>query len=223
MLKTIINFGVFKLKSRKIEFDHSLSNRDLMFILFQYLIRLTRGFFCFFRFVSVGRNCCFYKVNINKGVSIGNNVSMNGTGVDRIYLGVSSSIGSHSILSVSGTLTSLGKGIFIGNNVGVGDFSHIGGAGGVEIGDDTIIGAYFSVHPENHNFHDKNELIRLQGVTRQGIKVGSNCWIGAKVTMLDGSIIGNGCVVAAGAVVRGVFRDDVVIGGVPARILKERV
>lgn len=55
-----------------------------------------------------------------------------------------------------------------------------------------------------------------------GYKIGNNCWIGAKATILDGTSIGNGCVVAAGAVVTGCFPDDVVIGGVPARILKER-
>lgn len=64
--------------------------------------------------------------------------------------------------------------------------------------------------------------IRKQGVNRKGIKIGSNCWIGAKVTILDGTIIGNGCIVAAGAVVRGQFPDNCVIGGVPAKILKMR-
>ncbi len=45
-----------------------------------------------------------------------------------------------------------------------------------------------------------------------------NCWIGAKVTILDGTIIGDNSVVAAGAVVRGQFPDNCVIGGIPAKI-----
>lgn len=90
-------------------------------------------------------------------------------------------------------------GIRIGKNVGIGEFSHIGGAGGVSIGDDTIIGSYFSVHPEEHIYADPQRLIREQGVTHKGIEIGSGCWIGAKVTILDGAKIGNGCVVAAGA------------------------
>ncbi|MGI1999988.1 acyltransferase [Shewanella frigidimarina] len=136
-------------------------------------------------------------------------------------MGGSSSIGSFSILKVSGTLTSIGNKIDIGKNVGIGDFAHIGGAGGVVIGNDTIADAYLSLHPENHVFIDKQQLIREQGVTRKGIIIGSNCWIGAKVTVLDGSQVGNGCVIAAGAVVNGIFPDNVVIGGVPAKILKE--
>ena len=54
------------------------------------------------------------------------------------------------------------------------------------------------------------------------ITIGNNCWIGAKVTILDGTKIGNGCIVAAGAVVKGIFPDNVIIGGVPAKILKYR-
>lgn len=111
--------------------------------------------------------------------------------------------------------------INIGDNVALGAFAHLGGAGGITIGADTIIGQYLSVHSENHNFDSKSELIRKQGVSRKGITIGSNCWIGSKVTFLDGSSIGDNCVVAAGAVVTRPFGDDVLIGGVPARIIKK--
>ena len=52
--------------------------------------------------------------------------------------------------------------------------------------------------------------------------IGSNCWIGAKATILDGVHIGDGCIVAAGAVVTKSFPDNVIIGGVPAKIIKYR-
>lgn len=52
------------------------------------------------------------------------------------------------------------------------------------------------------------------------MKIGNDCWIGAKATILDGTVIGDHCIVAAGAVVKGVFPDNVIIGGVPARIIK---
>ncbi|MFB0925629.1 MAG: acyltransferase, partial [Vicingaceae bacterium] len=84
----------------------------------------------------------------------------------------------------------------------------------------TIIGPYFSVHSENHSFSQNKELYRFQDVTRKGIKIGSNCWIGAKVTILDGVIIGNNSVIAAGAVVTRSFKDNVLLGGVPAKIIK---
>jgi acetyltransferase-like isoleucine patch superfamily enzyme len=82
------------------------------------------------------------------------------------------------------------------------------------------MGSYVSFHSENHNFSDTTKLIREQGVTSKGIKIGNNVWVGAKVSFLDGSTVGNHCVVAAGAVVNGAFPDYSVIGGVPAKILK---
>jgi acetyltransferase-like isoleucine patch superfamily enzyme len=93
----------------------------------------------------------------------------------------------------------------------------------LSIGDDCIIGQYFSCHPENHYFSDVDQLIRHQGVHRKGIEIGKNCWIGSKVTILDGVTIGDGCVVAAGAVVHQSFPSNVVIGGVPAKVLGQRI
>jgi acetyltransferase-like isoleucine patch superfamily enzyme len=53
--------------------------------------------------------------------------------------------------------------------------------------------------------------------------IGPNCWIGSKVTILDGVTIGEGCVIAAGSVVTKSFPDYSVIGGVPARVLRSRL
>ena len=139
---------------------------------------------------------------------------------DGIHLGRNFKLGAHSQLIASGTLSDLGIGIRIGDNVGIGEFAYIGGSGGVIIGSDTIVGQYFSVHPENHNFNDRNQLIREQGVTRSGIKIGDGCWIGAKVTMTDGAKIGRHCVIAAGSVVTESFPDYSLIGGVPARLIR---
>lgn len=77
-----------------------------------------------------------------------------------------------------------------------------------------------SVHPENHNYADKSKLIREQGVSRIGIKIGNDCWIGAKVTILDGVNLGDKCVVAAGSIVTKSFPNNSLIGGIPARLLK---
>ena len=90
----------------------------------------------------------------------------------------------------------------------------------MEIGDDTIIGAYFSCHPEGHIFDDPSKPIRLQGLSRKGIKIGKGCWIGAKVTVLDGVEIGENSVIAAGAVVTQSFPKDSIIAGVPAKLIR---
>lgn len=56
----------------------------------------------------------------------------------------------------------------------------------------------------------------------QEIRVGPGCWVGARVTILGGSIIGKGCIIAAGAVVKGSYPDFSIIGGVPAKVIGQR-
>ncbi|HAJ69750.1 MAG: sugar O-acetyltransferase [Alkalibacterium sp.] len=52
------------------------------------------------------------------------------------------------------------------------------------------------------------------------ITIGDNCWIGAQATIVGGVTLGDNVVVAAGAVVKSSFPDNVVVGGVPAKIIK---
>lgn len=155
--------------------------------------------------LTVDRGCYIDALSID-GIKFGNNVS----------------IGKNTVIECTGTLKLLGKGLSVGNNVGLGTHGFFGCAGGIIIGDDTIFGNYVSLHSENHNFVEHDVPIRLQGVNRKGIRIGCNCWIGAKVTILDGAEIGDGCIVAAGAVVRGKFPPNSIIGGVPAKIIKSR-
>lgn len=133
-------------------------------------------------------------------------------------------LGRNTTVMLSGSLHKIGKGAILGDNIALGTHGFYGsGMGMLQIGSDVIFGNYVSIHPENHNYHDTKIPIRHQGVSSLGgVKIGDNCWIGAKATLLDGTVIGNGCIVAAGAVVKGEFPDNVIIGGVPAKIIKYR-
>lgn len=163
------------------------------------LIKLGRG-------VSIGRNCFIDALSVN-GINIGNNVS----------------IGKNTTIECSGTILNIGVGLKIGDGVGLGTHGFFGCAGGVEIGDNTIFGNFVSLHSENHNFSDLSIPIKLQGVTRIGIKIGENCWIGAKATILDGVFIESGCIIAAGSVLaKGIYKSNGIYGGIPARLLKNR-
>jgi maltose O-acetyltransferase len=72
------------------------------------------------------------------------------------------------------------------------------------------------------DFHEVDPERRLSGTPKMGkVVIEDNVWIGDRVTILKGSKIGKNSVVAAGAVVAGEFPANVVIGGVPARVIRE--
>ena len=173
----------------------------------------------------LGKSVQFFNasnIEFGKWVQLEDHVRVSGLSKDKVVFGNNVRIGAYSQVIAATSFNNIGAHIRIGNNVGIGEFAYLGGGGGLEIGDDCIIGQYFSCHPENHLFGDTEELIRMQGVTRKGIKIGNNCWIGAKVTVLDGVKIGAHCVIAAGAVVTKDMPDYTVIGGVPAKVIKQR-
>ncbi len=161
-------------------------------------------------------------IHFGKWIQLDKHVQISALCKHPLVLGNNLKIGAFSQIIAATSFNNIGEYIRIGNNVGIGEFAYLGGGGGLEIGDDCIIGQYFSCHPENHHFDNPEKLIRLQGVSRKGIKIGRNCWIGSKVTILDGVSIGNDCVIAAGAVVTKSIPSNSVIGGVPAKIIKQR-
>lgn len=211
------------------KFDIHLSNQDLFSFLYQQAIAFTRGLklLIYFRnpkYMLIGKRTeliNLYKIRFGRFLKLGNDVKIVAYGKKNIILGNNVSIGDFSRLIICTTLNNLGEYIHIGNNVGIGEFAYIGGAGGLTIEDDCIIGQYLSCHPENHNYSNSEQNIRLQGVQRQGIHIGKNCWIGSKVTLLDGVCIGDNCVIAAGAVVKDSFPNNSVIAGVPAKLIKK--
>lgn len=94
--------------------------------------------------------------------------------------------------------------------------------GDIRIGANTIIGPRFLIRSANHVFDNRDELIRNQGHVANDVDVGEDVWIGANCTILAGVTIGNGAVVAAGAVVTKDVAPFTVVGGVPAKKIKER-
>lgn len=221
---SIITSLLERVLKRSVVLDPDIPNRAVIRLVVEVAIGLARGFVLTRRRLVLGRGARVHglsKLNLDGGlVRLEEYCRVDCTSREGIHLGRNFKLGAFSRMMASGTLADLGKGIRIGHNVGIGEFAYIGGAGGVQIGDDTIVGQYFSVHPENHVFSDPSRPVREQGVKRQGISVGSGCWIGAKVTLIDGVRIGGNSVIAAGSVVTKCFPANSVIGGVPARLLR---
>lgn len=203
--------------------DPKIPNTLIYITLSNRIFMLIRGFLKTGNKVFIGRNTKIYNVaniSFGKNVTIDKNCLIDGFSSEKIQFGDCIKIGSYSTLSATSHLSKFGKGLKIGNNSAVGQFTQFGAAGGIEIGTDVIMGSYISFHSENHNFNDNTKLIREQGVTSKGIKIGNNVWVGAKATFLDGCIVGNNSVVAAGAVVNGIYPDNSIIGGIPAKVIK---
>jgi acetyltransferase-like isoleucine patch superfamily enzyme len=161
-------------------------------------------------------------IRFGRGITIGRGVIIDGLSKNGISIGDNVTIGQYSIIEGTGVITSIGEGASIGSNSSLGAFSFIGAAGGVRIGSNVIMGQRVSFHSENHNFDSTEIPIREQGVTREGIIIEDDCWVGANVTFLDGVTIGRGSVIAAGAVVRGDIAPYSVAAGVPARVISTR-
>lgn len=215
---------LLKRSGKDYQIDQRIPSKLIYLTLIKRFLMLIRGFLKTGKPVFIGSNTKILNsrnIIFGKSVTIERNTIFDAFASEKVILGDCVKIGSFSNLNTTSHFSKYGKGLKMGHNSAIGDFAHIGAAGGIEIGNDVIMGSYISFHSENHNFSDKSTLIREQGVTSKGIKLGNNIWVGAKVTFLDGSIIGNNCVIAAGAVVNGVFPDNVVIGGVPAKVLKQ--
>lgn len=226
-LHTIINGFIKKIKKEPFSLDENIPFHYLLSLFFNKAISLFWGVLKFKRFGNyfihhTAKVKCTKKIKCLGTLSIDQNCFIDALSSDGIVFGNNVSIGKNTSIECSGTLKLIGKGLVVGNNVGLGTHGFFGCAGGIEIGDNTIFGNYVSLHSENHNFQDTKTPIRLQGITRKGIRIGNDCWIGSKVTILDGTKIGDGCVIAAGAVTRGVIPPYSIIAGVPGKIIKSR-
>ena len=222
MIKKIVQ-KLLQKTGKRYQIDNQIPDMLLVEMLMDRSIMKFRGMLFLQKNVFLGSSCTIKnKKNIafGKNCTIEKGTRIDGYAANKIQLGDGCKIGAYSLITCTSHLSKYGVGLQMGNHSAIGDFAHFGASGGIEIGNDVIMGSYISFHSENHNFNDTTKLIREQGVTSKGIKLGNNIWVGAKVTFLDGSIVGDNCVIAAGAVVNGIFPDNVVIGGVPAKTIK---
>jgi acetyltransferase-like isoleucine patch superfamily enzyme len=106
--------------------------------------------------------------------------------------------------------------IGVGTNPGFNPGIYIQGTGKLYFGDYTTVGQNTGIMSGSHDIYDHRVL------TKSETKIGSYCWIGMNVTILPGVVIGDNTIVASGAVVTKSFpKGNCIVGGVPAKIIKE--
>ncbi len=112
--------------------------------------------------------------------------------------------------------TDCGKNLKIGENVFINAGCRFQDQGGITIGDGTLIGHNVVLATINHDLDPAHRNDNLPAP----IVIGKNVWIGANATVLPGVTIGDNAVIAAGAVVTKDVPADVVVGGVPAKVIR---
>lgn len=125
-------------------------------------------------------------------------------------------------------------------NTKVGDYTYIGGSNKIQnatigkfcsIGSEVLIG--LGIHPTNlkstyPGFYTNSEYYRVNkeyefnGDEYKQVNIGNDVWIGTRATILDGVNIGDGAIIAAGAVVTKEVPPYAIVGGVPAKVIKYR-
>ena len=113
--------------------------------------------------------------------------------------------------------TDCGKNLKIGRNVFINSCCQFQDQGGITIGDGTLVGPKTVIATLNHH---QNPSKRANLIPKP-VVIGKNVWIGANVTILPGVTIGDGAIIAAGAVVNKDVRENTIVGGVPAKYIKD--
>lgn len=132
------------------------------------------------------------------------------------------SLYAHTRLVVGDVTADPAVGIRIGARTIVNVGCYLSGEGGLDIGDDVLIGPHAKLLSAGHAIDEGDAIIARNRITRGRIVVEDGAWIGAGAIVLEGVRIGRGAVVAAGALVRQDVPAGMVAAGMPARLVRMR-
>ncbi len=114
------------------------------------------------------------------------------------------------------------KNISIGENVRIGANSILSGQGGIVVGNNVSFGREVLIWSANHNYYSPKSLPYDSTYIKRKVVIEDNVWLGARVSVVPGVRIGEGAVVALGAVVTKDVPKCAVVAGNPAKVIKYR-
>jgi len=183
---------------------------------------LYRGFFgAAGRKVFIGRNAAFrhpHKIRLGNNVIIDDNCVIDAKGESNAGI----SVGDNVYIGRNTIVYCKNGDINIGDNVNISSNCEVFSSNRLTIGDDTVIGAYsYLLSGGEYDYNDPRRFSEQSGMNTRGeLSVGPDCWLGARVTVLDAASIGERCVIGAGAVVSRPIPARSLALGVPARVVK---
>jgi acetyltransferase-like isoleucine patch superfamily enzyme len=161
-------------------------------------------------------------LRVGRNVLIGDDSYISAYSTGGLSLGDHVRIREGAWIQATSVLDEPGVGLSIGDGTYIGPRVVLGAGGGIRIGARVLFGAGVHVLAENHAFGDPSAAIADQGVTRAGIVVGDDAWIGGSAIVLDGVTVGAGAVIGAGSVVTRDVPPGAVAVGNPARVIRHR-
>jgi carbonic anhydrase/acetyltransferase-like protein (isoleucine patch superfamily) len=177
------------------------------------------------RGIGVFQQCWMHAAHQTGGGTLASGVRLVRIGRGRIDLAAGVVVG-HGTLLIAATQTGQDdKAVLkIGLRSAINEYCNLrAGGGDIIIGDDCMLAQFVTIVATNHGTRLGEPMIRQPWATsRRGVIIGNDVWIGANVVVLPGVRIGNGAVVAAGAVVNTDIPAQEIWGGVPARRISSR-
>ncbi len=210
-----------------------VSKRDKLTIYWMVGIKVLRGIFIKLT-LKQSRGLLFVgkkaSISHRKSISVGKNVKfedyseVHGLSKNGLQFGDNVTIGRYTTIRPSSYygVGKIGFGLQMGENSSIGPFGFVGCSGKIVIGKNVMIGPRVSLFAENHNFSDKSESIKEQGVNNKGITIEDDVWIGSGVVILDGVTIGSGSVVGAGTIITKDIPKQAVVYDKRDKVIKER-
>lgn len=161
-----------------------------------------------------------WAIQMNPNIEMDKSVRITNSTLIETRFGGKIKIGKNTELLEDVKILTYGGNIEIGENCSINPGTIIYGHGNTRIGDHVLIAGHCMIIPANHIFKDVDKPIGKQGLTKKGINIANDVWLGHSVSVLDGVSIGKGAIVAAGSVVNESVPEFTLVGGVPIKIIK---
>lgn len=165
------------------------------------------------------------KIMIDKGakLSIGDKVELRRNLEIRVHQEAQMEIASNVRIDRGVRLLATNKAkIIIEEGVRIGLYTVFNGGDSIRVGRKSLISGFVYLQTSMHGFKDRQLEVQAQGYDHAPIELANDCWLGTHVVVLPGVTLGQGVVVGSNAVVNRSAEEYKVIGGIPAKEIKER-